>query len=519
MNRAVIRHVISLVFLTNGLFSLACSSDGDTRPRDQTGSGGAGIGTTTGGIGGSGIIGSGGSGNMTGGATATVPAAGLKAVTLPWVMELKGNEFARTIGNEGARRKTSVLVKGGAFHLTSSVPVTVWQFNPLDYQQPVQNCPGLPATSTACLSVSNDASLLLPSTAMTGNYRLFGRSARNEGGGETWGSSQGGFAVTATQNDTTVNIQLAPATMTRPVEVGVGAKIGPAQLSAGPGITAAGPGTTIMYTLQAGDVMQLIGEWGKFEPEPHGDLSGSILKATKPVQVIAMNALLNGVPTATNGNPDHLEETVLPAEVIGKSYIVTPPTGPHKQVPGHMVRFFGNVAGATLTYPDGAPADAPTRLEPGDVFEIGPVKTPFVVNSDQPFAVASIMLGGTVQDPIGKILGDPSITMYVTPEQFRKQYTFLAPTNYLENYADVLLPQGATATLDGTPLAGTPEPIGMSGWSLVREPLQAGANNGAHVLEATAPAGLQVLGFGQATGYCYPGGLNLKLISVPPDIK
>jgi len=31
--------------------------------------------------------------------------------------------------------------------------------------------------------------------------------------------------------------------------------------------------------------------------------------------------------------------------------------------------------------------------------------------------------------------------------------------------------------------------------------------------------GLQVIGFGYATSYYYPGGLNLKLISIPPIIR
>src|ERR1044071_9335470 len=47
---------------------------------------------------------------------------------------------------------------------------------------------------------------------------------------------------------------------------------------------------------------------GMSEPEPHGDLSGSIVKASKPVQVIAINPLLSGVPTAVDGNPDHIKE-------------------------------------------------------------------------------------------------------------------------------------------------------------------------------------------------------------------
>lgn len=446
-------------------------------------------------------------------ANVTVPPGGLTTIPLPWVPELKGEEFSHTDLNSGARRKPSVLAAKGAYHLTSSVPVTVWQFNPLEYQMPAASCPGLPGGAEQCLSVSNDASLLLPTSAMTGNYRLFGRSAKLEGGQEPITSSQGGFAITATKDNTSVRIELTPQ---RKAEVGTGAKIGPATLVAGTGVAAAVPGDQVVYTLNAGDVLQLMGTWGNFEPEPHGDLSGSVLNADKPVQVIALNPILTCVPTAADGNPDHIEETVLPAEVIGKSYIVAPPTGPDMRIPGHMVRFFGNVDGTTLTYPSGTPAGAPTTLQAGEVVEIGPVMEPFIVDATSSFAIASIMLGGTKQDP-GGTRGDPSLTMEVTPEQFRKQYTFLAPNSYLENYADILLPMGATATLDGQPLVGTPTAIGTSGWSIVREKLGMG-ENGAHRLEATAKVGLQVLGFGKATSYCYPGGLDLTLISDAPEI-
>ncbi len=182
-----------------------------------------------------------------------------------------------------------------------------------------------------------------------------------------------------------------------------------------------------------------------------------------------------------------------------------------------MVRFFGNVDGTTLTYEAAAPAGAPTKLDAGEVVEIGPVMDGFVVTANQPFAIASVMLGGTKQDP-GGTRGDPSLTMEVTPEQFRKQYTFLAPTSYLENYADILLPAGASALLDGKPLTGKSTAVGSSGWTVVREKLNAGEKNGAHRLEGTAKVGLQVLGFGLATSYCYPGGLDLALISEAPEI-
>ncbi len=39
---------------------------------------------------------------------------------------------------------------------------------------------------------------------------------------------------------------------------------------------------------------------------------------------------------------------------------------------------------------------------------------------------------------------------------------------------------------------------------------------GAHVLEASAPVGIQIMGYGDYTSYQYPGGSNLDLITAPP---
>ena len=115
--------------------------------------------------------------------------------------------------------------------------------------------------------------------------------------------------------------------------------------------------------------------------------------------------------------------------------------------------------------------------------------------------------------------GDPSFSMMVTPEQFRKEYTFLAPTDYLENFADVIVPTGATVTLDGTAVTTAPTPIGSSGWGTLRLTLDA-ATGGVHKLttDHEQGLGLQVMGFGFATSYYYPGGLNLERISEPPVI-
>ena len=74
------------------------------------------------------------------------------------------------------------------------------------------------------------------------------------------------------------------------------------------------------------------------------------------------------------------------------------------------------------------------------------------------------------------------------------------------------------------------QPIGRLAWTgphgrlavipvLARELIAlSGTSGGVHTLSTThdSGVGLQVMGFGHATSYYYPGGLNLKLISAPP---
>lgn len=74
----------------------------------------------------------------------------------------------------------------------------------------------------------------------------------------------------------------------------------------------------------------------------------------------------------------------------------------------------------------------------------------------------------------------------------------------------------ATLKLDGVPVDTKPTQIGSSGYGVNRIRLTDMSNHGAHVIESTAPFGLQVLGYGKSTSYQYPAGLDLKLIAPPP---
>jgi hypothetical protein len=442
--------------------------------------------------------------------TATVPANGLTTIYLPWVTELKGPDLLSSF-------PTSVTVVGGAYHLIASVPVSVYQFNALEYKG-VGGPPGkdwsscLPLGLGGCYSYTNDASVLIPVAAMTGNYRVTSEH------GSTYLGDGGFIAITAT----------APgATMVTVTLSSTASIVG----SAASSILSTGPNGMVSFALKAGDVVELAGV-GTDE----NDLSGSLVYATQPVQVLA------GRQCAFQPDPmaacDHLESSVLPAETLGKDYVVTVPTSPHQTVVGHIVRFYGNVDGTTLTYSPSQPAGCPSTLNAGEVVEctgtpdcatgqsededagaesisVTCVTETFEVTGTHEFAVSSFMLGGSAVDPNSSTgEGDPSMSPMVAVEQYRSRYIFLAPTDYDESYADVVLPTGATITLDGAPLPATPSPTNAT-WSVARVTLGAG-QNGAHVMTGSKPFGVQVIGYGSYTSYQYPAGLDLALIAPPP---
>ena len=108
-------------------------------------------------------------------ASVEVPRPQLRAIKLPWVAALKGVP--------GMERST--LQSPGAFRLTSTVPVTVYQFNPLEYRlnedcegerNPNIPDPQNPDIDGECFSYSNDASLLLPTHVLTGDYIVVSRA-------------------------------------------------------------------------------------------------------------------------------------------------------------------------------------------------------------------------------------------------------------------------------------------------------------------------------------------------------
>jgi hypothetical protein len=438
--------------------------------------------------------------------TVNVSAQSEAKIYLPWVAELKGADTDSC--GDVVPFPASVLSHGGAYHLTSSVPVSVYQFNALEYKgaggPPGKNwssCPGNSICASdevaiGCFSYSNDASLLLPTTSLTGNYRVMGEHGWSEVTAGTTETALVGatLAITATEDNTTLAIQISST----------------GNVIAGGSIAATSANGIVNLMLNAGDVAELVGALGKAT-----DLSGSLVNANKPVQVITGVPCINqpeGAPAC-----DHIESSVFPAEALGKHYVVTVPTAPAGGAIGHVVRFFGNVNGTNLTFSPSMPAGCAATINAGQVIDCAVVSTNFEVTGDHEFGVGSFMLGGSLLDPTNTTDpdGDPSQSMCVPVEQYRNSYSFPAPNDYDSSYVDIITPLGNSITLDGQPVSTQVTNV-SSAYGVIRQKLT--NVDASHLLVASQPVSIQVIGYGEGTSYQYPGGLNLRAIATAPMI-
>ncbi|MEO9234159.1 MAG: IgGFc-binding protein [Polyangiaceae bacterium] len=450
--------------------------------------------------------------------TATVAPGALEKIYLPWVPALKGGD-ADNCGDPPSITN-SVIAAGGGYHLVSSTPVVVYQFNALEYKGaggPTGKswagaaCPGNSQCNTGpnagatvgCFSFSNDASLLLPSTAMTLNYRVSG----HQGVGSAGSGTNTFFTVTATVDNTHVTTQLAPA--------------GSVLASTDNAIAATAGGSILKFTLaHAGDVAEVIGTTGAT-----ADFSGSLVQADNAIEVITGTSAVT-IPSTT-GAADHTEQIVLPAETLGKHYVVSMPDKPGGGIGVGVVRFYGNEDGTTLTWNGTTPSGCPTAINSGEMKECTIGKVGFTgavtssnveVTGDKEFGVALFQEGAGAYGIIGSNSeGDPSETVLASVEQYRLKYLFLAPTDYDQSYADIVGTSDAAPVLDGAPVTATFSTIGSGPYGVWRVTLNGGPkSDGAHTLTSSSPVGLQVVGYGDYTSYQYPGGLNLNQIAPSP---
>ncbi|MEW5851458.1 MAG: IgGFc-binding protein [Myxococcota bacterium] len=399
-----------------------------------------------------------------------VNANSIEVTTLPWVDELKGGDFDELVVPPlpGASR----VVVDSAYRLRSTLPVTVYQFSPLEYRlDNVANCPGDPP----CRSFSNDASLLLPSHVLGTSYTVM-----------SWPSQGvGGFiSVTATQDNTTVSVTGA----------------GSDTAAEGGGIRGDGSGTAV---LNEGDVLQVFSSQDLLD----ADLSGTRIQASRPVMVVGGHICAN-VPDLTVAYCDHLEETHAPSDTLGREYVVTVPATPGGVTANHMLRLSAAQGFSTVTFDP--PVATSATLQPGEKpLDVLAVSQDVHITGTAPLLVAHFMQGSTIT-PGAR--GDPSMALAVPTEQFRSRYIFIASSTYDESYVNIIAPLAAVVRLDNAPVPETAfQRVSGSSWRVARVPLPRTPEF--HEVRASLPVGIVVYGYGVDTSYMYAGGTNLQTIS------
>jgi hypothetical protein len=388
-------------------------------------------------------------------ATTTVTASSVQVINLAW------NDLKTTT--------STALFADLAFHIKSTQPVTAYQFNPLEYY------------AGSAYTYTNDASLLLPVNVWGTSYVVASRN--------TWLFDSGGFyyygflAVVAREDSTTVT--LTPSATATAISANTAI-----------GVNADGTGTVV---LGEGDVLQVMSGGAE-----SSDLTGVIVGADKPIEVLGGHDCTFIPPDL--GYCDHIEEVMFPTETLSNVYVVAAPSVPGSTPGVFLTRVIATEAGTTLSY-DPADAAWPASIAAaGDYVELSSSGA-FQITASAPVLVSQYMEG----NGDSAVPGDPAMALAVTTDQFRKDYLFHAPTNYDNNYVNVIASASAAVTLDGAAIT-TWEAIGSTGLSVSRTEL-VDDTDGNHNLTSDSPVGITVYGYGYDTSYWYPGGLDLTVFT------
>ncbi len=365
----------------------------------------------------------------------------------------------------------STIYAGGAYRITSDLPVVVYQFNPLD-------------GSSSYLS---DASLLLPTSAYD-NYYLV--SAWEYGPADSSNSSgHPAHVQIVAQADTTV-------TVTSPVA------------TTGDSVPALQPGVAQSFQLHEGDYLQLT------VANFRDSLEGMYIESDQPVAVFAANDCSNVPASGSYCCCEHLEEQLFGLQTWGKRYVAS--RIPQRISEPCVWDILAAEDDTTITFtadPAVTGLSGTITLQSGEHTQLevsGPAAQPgdFFVESDKPILVTQYMVGCyRVQN--GYTNGDPSMVQAVPVEQYLDHYVVLVPNTWQNDYLVFTRSQGETVSMDGTPVTTGWTPVGTTGYEVTRILVA----DGVHVLQGSAPFGVIVVGFDAFDSYAYPGGLNQQIIN------
>jgi len=364
---------------------------------------------------------------------------------------------------------------GVAFRVESDVPITAYQFNPLDNEIEVY---------------SNDASLLFPDHAMakdytsvTGNAVLLGMSEDDPDA-----VNAGAFISVVGMEDGTI-VDVFP--------------------------------TASLYDGEVKDVIVDRGRVVTFlsDGTDIGNLSGTRIATSKPVALFSGNVATIEPYSRGECCADHLEHQMLPLEAWGTSYAVAaPPNSEGDSDDLAVYRITGAYHDTELEYCPTPPPGAPESVDAYETatFETNKSFTVFSKDDDKPFAITQF-IESTVATGRDDMLGDPAMIALPAATQFQRKYVFAVPSGYEIDFVTVVSRGLGDVTLDGSsiPEEDFSELAVLSGVLYRYAHVKVGP--GSHTIESSVPIGITVVGYDVAVSYGFPGGLGLKVIAVPPN--
>lgn len=405
------------------------------------------------------------------------------------------------------------------YKIESTQPVVAYQFNPL-----------------CCnYNFTNDASLLLPKSALTENYMQMSYAVWNGGERRIDQPFSPTITVMATEPDTTVDVQLRTPKgkdedgNPRPFSEVIYPFDADESRVSGPDANG-----VVSVQMDPFEVLNIAGSG----VSPTEDLTGSLIEASKPIAVFGSHTCAY-VPFNAPAC-DHLESQLFPLETWGQRFVASPlkirRDDPEGSREGTYWKFVARDSdtridtGINIARPNVLPpadegvtpcqqySDAPETgvftLDRGETCEFG-TRRSFVVESDKPIMLGAFLSGQntvTEQADFGVHAGDPAFFLVPPQEQYRNEYSFLTPSTYFVSYVTVTINPGIPVTLDGQTLDLTQydyEEYPDRGIARAHIPLE----EGPHRIEASIPFGIVVYGYDDYVSYAYTGGLNFKKLN------
>jgi hypothetical protein len=363
---------------------------------------------------------------------------------------------------------------GGAYRVTSDVPIIAYQFNPVD----------------GASSYLSDASMLYPVPTWDSINHVVGWKVINDG------AVQGAYVTVVAAHDGT-QVTITPTAITL----------------AGNGIPPSPIGVPFVVNLNEGDIAEVMTK------TLNQGLTGTRVTSDPehPVAVFSGNEC-TFIPTNVYAC-DHLEEQLSGVRLWGQHFIASR-VQPRSANDPSLWQLYASEDGTTITITsDVGVTGIPNNqfvLQAGQVVEFyvgGNAQTPgdFEVEADKPIAVLNYMTGS---ENAGAGIGDPAMVQLSPIEQFLPRYVVLVPGTWINDVAVLARPAGAQITLDGVPIDDALFiPVADSGYEVARVPV----SDGIHVFDGDqSPFSIIILGYDQWDSYAYLGGTGTGVINPNP---